>query len=153
MEIPQEIVDQIHDLKSQMYTKGSIVREVKRVTKDKKLAKEYVGYVLGRRQQQLNDNPKKRLSEIKSTLLSSSLTCVGLIGIAVVIHIISNGTFRATGGLALLAIVSGIIAVFKLLQLAYYSVKLSVAEKELPAEGGMDVRLKNSSDRTWEDLQ
>lgn len=147
MNIPQETIDQILDLKSQMYTKGSIVREVKKATKDKKVAQDYVEYVLSERQQHFNDNPEKRLGDIQSALISSSVTCAVVICLAIAISAITNGQFRATGGLLLLGLVSGVIAFFKLMQFAYYKVQL----------GNTDTSTSDTHEigdvRTWEDLE
>jgi|AntRauTorcE11897_2_1112592.scaffolds.fasta_scaffold17701_2 hypothetical protein len=148
MNIPQEIIDQINDLKSQMYTKGSIIREIKKTTKDKKIARDYVEHVLAEQQQYFIDNPEKRLGDIKSVIISSSITCAVMIGITIAIPALTNGQLKAVGALLLLALASGLIAAFKLVQFAYYKMKLRATN----TNSGNNTNEVDDA-RTWGDLE
>jgi len=70
MDVPEEIRDRILYLKAQMYSKGSIVRDIKSTTRDKILAQKYVAEVLSQRTKVLVENPRIYKDEGKKLIIT-----------------------------------------------------------------------------------
>lgn len=84
MDVPEEIRDRILDLKAEMYSKGSIVRDIKRITHDKALAQKYVDEILSQRKRVLAENPHVYKDEGKKLVTTGFvITIVPIIIVAI----------------------------------------------------------------------
>jgi len=94
-EVPKEIKASILDYKAQLYSKGSIVREIKKLTKDKELAVQYVELVLGERKKELENNPQlykdegKRLMKVSAIGLVISIPLVFFTRLALIFSVVA----------------------------------------------------------------
>jgi hypothetical protein len=97
----------------------------------------------------------KQISEAKSGLLYSSLSCVGFLTLGGIITGITyslaepGGTYVATTGLFLVGMISGVVAIWRLIQLLFYLAKRGASSR--PAAPPKSHQQSNSN-RTWEDL-
>lgn len=156
MNVPQEIIELVLNLKAQTYSRGSIVREVKKITKDKELASEYVDAVLAERKSILNKRTSDdKIQEAKSGLLYSGLACVGLLTLGGIITGITytmaepSGTYVATTGLFLVGLISGVVAVWRLAQLLFYLAKRGASYQSATPHS----QRETDDTRAWKDLE
>ncbi len=96
----------------------------------------------------------KQISEAKGGLLYSSLSCVGFLTLGGIITGITyslaepGGTYVATTGLFLVGMISGVVAVWRLIQLLFYLTKRGSSRQPIAPQSHQ----QSSSNRTWEDL-
>jgi hypothetical protein len=95
----------------------------------------------------------KQITEAKNGLLSSGLGCIGFLTLGSIITGITysmaspGGTYIATTGLFLGGALSGVVAIWRLVQLLFYLAKRG-SNYEVYTPGHQKV----DSERTWKDL-
>lgn len=151
---PEEIIRLVLDLKSQLYTKGSIVRAVNKKVKNKDLARQYVEEILHERKTVLSGRTMdEKVSEAKNGLLYSALICAGSFILGGIITGITysmaepGGTYTVTTGLFLVGLISGVIALWRLFQLLFYLASRGSNNKVAASR-----HHQIDSNRTWKDL-
>jgi hypothetical protein len=104
-----------------------------------------------------NSNVNAKIEEAKSGLLYSGLSCVGLLALGGIITGITysmaepGGTYTVTTGAFLFAGISGIIAIWRLMQLCFYLSKRGVQHRTNPP--AQVVHRQMHRERTWSDLE
>lgn len=97
----------------------------------------------------------KQIADAKSGLLYSSLSCVGLLTLGGIITGITysmakpGGTYVATTGLFLVGAISGVVAIWRLVQLLFYLAKRGASPQPVTAH----TRQPSDDTRTWKDLE
>lgn len=95
----------------------------------------------------------RQIAEAKAGLLYSSLSCVGLLTLGGIITGITysmaspGGTYVATTGLFLVGAISGVVAVWRLVQLLFY-----LAKRGPSHETYTPTHNQANNERTWKDL-
>lgn len=96
----------------------------------------------------------KQIADAKSGLLYSSLSCVGLLTLGGIITGITysmakpGGTYMATTGLFIFGSISGVVAIWRLVQLLFYLAKRGGSSHEVYAPSHHQA----DNGRTWKDL-
>lgn len=97
--------------------------------------------------------PNRQIAEVKGGLLSSGLSCVGFLVLGGIITSITysmakpGGTYVATTGLFLVGSISGVVAIWRLVQLLFYLTKRG-ASKPVTTYSSHT----SNDTRTWKDL-
>ena len=96
----------------------------------------------------------KKIAETKTGLLRSGLSCIGFLTLGGIITGITysiakpGGTYVATTGLFLVGVISGIVAIWRFIQLLFYLTKSGLHPRSMrpPAHTALN------NNRTWKDL-
>lgn len=97
----------------------------------------------------------KQIADAKSGLLYSSLSCIGFLTLGGIITGITysmakpGGTYVATTGLFLIGVISGVVAIWRLVQLLFYLAKRGASPRPVTAH----TRQPSDDNRTWKDLE
>lgn len=97
----------------------------------------------------------KQISDAKGGLLYSSLSCIGFLTLGGIITGITysmakpGGTYVATTGLFLVGAISGVVAIWRLIQLLFYLTKRGTSPRPVTAH----TRKPSDDNRTWKDLE
>lgn len=97
----------------------------------------------------------KQIADAKSGLLYSGLSCIGFLTLGGIITGITysmakpGGTYVATTGLFLVGAISGVVAIWRLVQLLFYIAKKGTGSQPITAH----THQTSDNTRTWKDLE
>lgn len=158
MKPPEDVTRLILALRAQGYTKGSIVREIKKYADSREQATQYVDEVLTARKDALRENLDMGVDEARKALVGSGLTSLGCFALGSVITGITysmaedGGTYTVTTGLFLVGAITGLVALFQLLRWLYYlSRRRILSGKQSLTTGPQSTG--STGARSWNDLE